>query len=367
LGKERREDLGGKYPLRLAPDEIQPSITLWGGTWLQRLRHYFKHGCVFARGPIEQWAEVWALGDTTFLEAYLRTGRVLNITCCIVAGEGEQVPLLLNYQTHPHVLVSSAVICSGSMPSLLNPSTLLEKCPHTGKIHSHCKRETCYADGSIDFDIPSLGLAQAFGVRYTIAVQVNPHVVPFNFPPHGEAGKPISWSSRRGRWRGGFVLCALELTLKESFRTAWKVMGLLELLPRYFGAKWDLFFAQVYEGSVTMSTDRGYIWKALHALENPSRDAFRYWWREGQAMAWQKMPLLEKRLMVERALFQLDTALETAPSLPLDGGCGDSAIAFLGSPPAEPGSWRGTFAGRRAPAAITPTGLSVQRRRSSLH
>lgn len=304
---------GAKYPLRLDPDEVQPSITLWAGSWLDRIRHYLRHGCVFPREPIERWAETWALGDTTFLEAFRRTGRVLNITVSTVAADnGEQVPLLLNYQTHPHVLICSAVICSGSMPGLLNPSKLLQKCPETGFIRAHCERQTCYADGSIDFDIPSLTLAQAFGVRYTVAVQVNPHVTPFNFALHGEAGRPISWSSPsgRGRWRGGFILCALEVVLKESFRSAWKVMGLLQLLPRYFGCKWDLFFAQVYEGSVTLSTDDGYFWKAFNALENPSPEAFRYWWREGRLMVWQKMPLLEKRLRTEQALFQLEHELE---------------------------------------------------------
>ncbi|CAK9071902.1 unnamed protein product [Durusdinium trenchii] len=304
---------GEAYPLRLNPDEVQPSITLWAGSWLERVRHYIKFGCVFPREPIERWAETWALGETTFLEAFKRTGRVLNITCSIVAGDsGEQVPLLLNYQTHSHVLIASAVICSGSMPGLLNPSKLLEKCPESGLIRAHCERQTCYADGSIDFDIPSLTLAQAFGVRYTVAVQVNPHVTPFNFAPHGEAGRPISWSSPsgRGRWRGGFILCALEVVLKESFRSAWKVMGLLQLLPRYFGCKWDLFFAQVYEGSVTLSTEDGYFWKCFNALENPSQEAFRYWWRQGRLMVWQKMPLLEKRLRIEQALFHLENELE---------------------------------------------------------
>lgn len=98
--------------------------------------------------------------------------------------------------------------------------------------------------------------------------------------------------------------------MKESFRSAWKVMGLLQLLPRYFGCKWDLFFAQVYEDSVTLSTDDGYFWKAFNALENPSPEAFRYWWREGRLMVWQKMPLLEKRLRTEQALFQLEHELE---------------------------------------------------------
>lgn len=316
LGKAARPDLKKKYPLKLEPDEIQPTLSIWGGTWLEKSRHYCKHGCLFKREPIQYWADLWALGNTTFLEAYLRTGRVLNVTCSSAAREGEQVPLLLNYQTHPHVLVSSAVICSGSMPSLLNPSTLLEKCPTTGAIRPHCKHETCYADGSIDMDIPSLVLGQAFGVRYSIAVQVNPHVIPFHFAPHGEAGKPISWIGQEGRWRGGFLLCALELALKESFRSAWKIMGLLELLPEYCGTKWHMFFEQCFEGSVTLSNDTGYLWKVVNALTDPSRDNFRYWWRQGQIMAWQKLPLLEKRLCVEDALFRLADALDSSSAQP---------------------------------------------------
>lgn len=324
LGDVAKEN--SKYPLSLNPDEIQPTINLWAGTWLERLKHYFQHSCAFPREPVEQFTEVWALGSTTFLEAYVRTGRVLNITVSTLGKDGrEQMALLLNYQTHPHVLVSSAVTCSGSMPSLLAPSKLLEKCPETGVVRPHCKHDTCYADGSIDFDIPSIRLAQAFGVRYTIAVQVNPHVVPFNFSPHGEAGQPISWTGPREKWRGGFALCALELVLKECFRTAWKVMGMLELLPQVFGVKWDLFFTQVYEGSVTLSNDRGFIWKCVNALEHPTKESFRYWWREGKVMAWQKMPLLEKRLRVEQALLRLDDTLEDLKAI------GDPAAQIIPS------------------------------------
>lgn len=315
----------GRYPLRLDPDEIQPSVKL-GSAMAQWAYNYWQEGCLLLREPMEEWAEQWAMGDTTFLEAYERTGRVLNITTCCLGegGAGEQVPLLLNYQTHPHVLLSSAMICSGSMPNLLNPSKLYEKCPETGIIRAHCNSELCYADGSIDFDIPSIGLAQAFGVRYTIASQVNPHVIPFHHPPHGEAGRPttrIIWS--QGQWRGGFLLCALEVVLKEVFKAAWRIMGLLQLLPPAFGAKWDLFFAQVYEGSVTLCSERGYFWKVLHAMSNPSRETFRIWWHEGQLMLWPKMSLIEKRLLVERALFRLDSTLEAS----VTGGSADASPA----------------------------------------
>ena len=41
------------------------------------------------------------VGDITFREAYLRSGKVINITVCSAGGER---PRLLNYLTAPNVL-----------------------------------------------------------------------------------------------------------------------------------------------------------------------------------------------------------------------------------------------------------------------
>jgi len=333
----RGEVQEGRYPLRLDPEHIRSSIPWpFHGNLTERMKRYYQHGCLFSTAVWEECAKPWALGDTTFLEAYLRTGRVLNVTASMKGADGgQQSPVLLNYQTHPHVLVRSAFVCSAAMPNLALPQQLLEKCPKTGEIRLHSE-ERFYADGSIDYDIPVHTLAQTFGIRYTIASQVNPHVTPFLFAAHGEAGSPIHWRGGRGRWRGGFILSAAEVMLKELIRGVWRLMATLELLPQAFGTCWDLMFTQNFEGSVTLSNNNSYFWKAAHALENPTEDAMEFWWVEGQRMLWKKMALLEKRLQPEAELFQLEAAIEAA----MHGG---------------------------AKGRISPTGLSVRRSRSRLH
>lgn len=75
-------------------------------------------------------------GDITFLEAYLKTNIVLNITVTRAEcenykftcdGEGH---IVLNYMNSPNVLIYSAVLASCSFPYLLQPFKLLEKKYH---------------------------------------------------------------------------------------------------------------------------------------------------------------------------------------------------------------------------------------------
>ena len=50
-----------------------------------------------------------------------------------------------------------------------------------------------YFDGSIEHDIPTIGLKEAFNARFVVASQVNPHVNPFFFDAHANpnvAGQP---------------------------------------------------------------------------------------------------------------------------------------------------------------------------------
>ena len=52
----------------------------------------------------------------TFLEAFDRTGRVLNIT--VTRSDGKAPPLLCNYLTTPHMLVYSASLASCAIPGV---------------------------------------------------------------------------------------------------------------------------------------------------------------------------------------------------------------------------------------------------------
>lgn len=79
----------------------------------------------------------------TFREAYLRTGRILNISvipadrhsyvfcCCWMIGTNYawigSPTKLLNYITAPDTVIWSALLASAAVPGILNPVVLLQK------------------------------------------------------------------------------------------------------------------------------------------------------------------------------------------------------------------------------------------------
>ena len=105
-------------------------------------------------------------GDLTFLEAYYKTGRIINI---VVTLESDHSIRHLNYKTSPHVLVWSAAAASCSIPLCFCPCKLWYKDCH-GKIY--CQDET-YVDGSILADLPMQHLKKQFHIDHCIISQVN--------------------------------------------------------------------------------------------------------------------------------------------------------------------------------------------------
>ena len=51
--------------------------------------------------------------------------------------------------------------------------------------------------------------------------------------------------ARAGGWRGGFILSALELWLKEDMLKSLKVLAGLDLLIEVFGVNWSYLYLQV--------------------------------------------------------------------------------------------------------------------------
>ncbi|ETO26460.1 triacylglycerol lipase, partial [Reticulomyxa filosa] len=119
-------------------------------------------------------------GNTTFLEAYQKTGRIFNVT----AVSDKHRAILLNYKTTPNVVIWSAVIASSSLPLMMKPSPLMEKLPN-GDIQKFLRFGKCWADGSIQMDLPTQKLLEALHVKFTLCVQCNPHVFSFYFDARG--------------------------------------------------------------------------------------------------------------------------------------------------------------------------------------
>eukprot|EP00878_Enallax_costatus_P014363 GHUV01015023.1.p1 GENE.GHUV01015023.1~~GHUV01015023.1.p1 ORF type:complete len:539 (+),score=116.66 GHUV01015023.1:555-2171(+) len=120
------------------------------------------------------------IGNYTFLEAYERTGRILNVSVC--PADTNEPARLLNYLTAPQALIWSAVAASSAFPGLFHPQDLLAKngmgeevrfsVPSTDNVSRR------WRDGSLELDLPTFLLSEMFNCNHFIVSQTNPHIAP---------------------------------------------------------------------------------------------------------------------------------------------------------------------------------------------
>jgi hypothetical protein len=184
----------------------------------------------------------------TFEEAYRKTGRILCIA--LAATTKKTPPVLLNYISAPNVTIASAVVASAAVPGFVSPQKLQVK-DTDGTVRS-AGPETYY-DGSIRHDIPTTGLSEMLNCQFFVACQCNPHIVPFFFNPKGGVGRPSRWSSgeQESSWRGGFLLAALEMYLKNDMRAKFVFLRDLDAAVGFTGT----MMTQSFEGSTTIVPD----------------------------------------------------------------------------------------------------------------
>lgn len=229
----------------LHPQVLIQYLSCFDRPWGERLKSLWQTGALFS---FDTWMEKirwFAGGDMTFAEAYQKTGRVFCVT--LSSTTKKSPPVLLNYITTPNVTIASAVVASAAVPGFVPPVRLQYK-DSNGVVHSQ-EGETYY-DGSIERDIPVGGLAELFNCQYIIACQCNPHIVPFFYNCKGGVGRPSRWSSgmQEDSWRGGFLLAALELYLKNDMKAKLKFLHDLGA-----GVGWSSsLLIQDFEGSTTI-------------------------------------------------------------------------------------------------------------------
>lgn len=113
--------------------------------------------------------------EMTFLEAYKRTNRILNIT--VSPADPNQFPRLLNYLTAPNVLIRRAALASAAIPGLFPPVQLRAK-NFNGKSVAYMPQSR-WIDGSVHEDIPKQRVNRLHNINHYIVSQTNPHVLPF--------------------------------------------------------------------------------------------------------------------------------------------------------------------------------------------
>lgn len=147
------------------------------------LRHLATKGALHtAEEYIERLKRLLGV-ETTFSEAFARSGRVLNVA--VVAADTREPSRLLNYLTAPNVIIWSAVACSSAFPMLFEPQNLLCKDSSGRIVQLHASDATGlsgkmrrWCDGSLEEDLPMRGLSEMFSVNFFLCSQTNPWLVP---------------------------------------------------------------------------------------------------------------------------------------------------------------------------------------------
>jgi predicted acylesterase/phospholipase RssA len=123
-----------------------------------------------------------------------------------------------------------------------------------GVVRVQSMTDETYRDGSIDSDIPTSGLSEMLNVRFFLTAQANPHIVPFVYNSKGDVGRPSRWSSgmRDDSWRGGFLLSALEMYLKNDMRSKFHFLNDVDVAVGFTST---MMTQATYSGTTTIVPD----------------------------------------------------------------------------------------------------------------
>lgn len=236
------------------------------------------------------------IGDYTFLEAFRKTERVLNITAS--SPTSFEMPNMLNYITAPDVVIWSAVMASCAIPGCFKSVELLAK-DLNGVIRPWHSVNSRWIDGSVANDIPLNKLAELFNVNHFIVSQVNPHIYPFVAFRPGDGFF--------GRLYGKvfyLVMSELEYRLKQFGR-----IGVFRKSCHYMLG----VLKQPYQGDITIVPHLP-IRDMVHMLNDLDRVAINDAITSGLQAAWPKLSIIKMHCAVEMSLddilFRLKSRLQ---------------------------------------------------------
>ncbi|GAB7350892.1 hypothetical protein MBLNU459_g1407t2 [Dothideomycetes sp. NU459] len=291
----------------------------WYMTLARRAKRFFMEGHILDVGVLEECVRS-NVGDITFMEAYQKTKRVLNIT---VASTGGGVPNLLNYLTAPNVLIWSAALASNASDALYSPVTLQCK-DEQGNIvrwastQDTTKRPWIQTEHTSERDSPLFRIAELFNVNHFIVSQARPYIAPF-LRSDMHSPKP------RYAGRSSLSNSVLKVMVMEIHHRLHQMDSLGYLPP---SIRRFLLDENVPAASLTLVPDVNAS-DFMKLLENPTKKGVEYWILKGERSVWPAIGALKIRCAVEVELdrgYQLvrrRKPFDSAPRVTLDEHVGD--------------------------------------------
>jgi len=257
------------------------------GSVMRKIKRFFKTGVLMDIRILKHFVRE-NIGEVTFMDAYEKTGFILNVTVSEYNQHSDY--RLLNYLTAPHVLIWSAVLASCAIPYVFEPVELMCK-DHKGQTVPYHLAGLKFIDGSIKADLPMQRLSELFNVNAFIVSQTNPWVIPL-----------LSSDDGGGTWGDSMqfkifkVIKRLALMEFKHRVAQMNTVGWMNWLTR--GLE---IFTQEYRGHVT-------IWPVpslrdfKNILTNPSEDDIQRCITVSNRRTFPKMNLLKSILGIEKTL-----------------------------------------------------------------
>eukprot|EP00931_Biecheleriopsis_adriatica_P061136 TRINITY_DN36751_c0_g1_i1.p1 TRINITY_DN36751_c0_g1~~TRINITY_DN36751_c0_g1_i1.p1 ORF type:complete len:665 (+),score=144.61 TRINITY_DN36751_c0_g1_i1:36-2030(+) len=228
------------------------------------------------------------MGDLTFLEAFDRTGRIINITVSGLPGN-TRYPMLLNYLTSPHVIVWSAAQCSAAVPGIFESRELLAKNQH-GDTVPYVAGGLKWRDGSMQNDLPMARLSELFNVNYFIVSQTNPQAPLLTGGGVGSRKGPIYRTAQFLRREvKQYLLSMSDFWMGTAGRHPWL---------RPVGNSLVGFVVQEYEGDVTIYNGKGMM-ELPNLLTNGSNEMLRAYTSTSEWETWWHIPEIQNACAIE--------------------------------------------------------------------
>lgn len=231
------------------------------------------------------------LGDLTFQEAYDRSGLDINIAVAPFDVSQEDARIMNRY-TSPDLLVWSAVLASCAVPVLFPPVRLTSK--RYDGVHTPYLANTRWVDGSVRSDFPQERMSRLYNLNYTIASQVNPHIVPFMQSDEERYSQDLlSWPERFIRLQGkSLAMSAMDFTRSRMGR----VPSIRRLLDHGYGV-----IDQRYYGDVNI-VGKYSLKHYMYMLQNPKPELFALLQGEGERATWPKISSIESHARIGKTL-----------------------------------------------------------------
>ncbi len=224
--------------------------------------------------------------NDTFLEAYQRTGRIINIT--VSPTRSGQKPRILNYKTAPHVLISYSCMASSSIPGVFPPVQLMRK-NTSGKIVPYMESEL-WADGGVSTDIPMGRMGRLHNANHFIVSQTNPHVLPFVANKSRSGVMPflldIASSSIHAQWHQVISVSKKRVHNRKL---------------RFWLDRADALLGQDYLGDINLHPDFP-IQQYFKVMANPSDSEINDYILAGERATWPNLAMIRNQTRISRAL-----------------------------------------------------------------